>query len=70
MTFTRCLYYNEDWVCIPNFLTTFSQAKFYGKEDSGMKKYFAPEVETLTFAAEETIANGSNLFNDGEFGGW
>ncbi len=35
-----------------------------------MKKYFAPEVETLTFAAEETIANGSNLFNDGEFGGW
>ena len=35
-----------------------------------MKKYFAPEVETLTFVSEETIANGSTLFNDGEFGGW
>ena len=37
-----------------------------------MKKYFAPEMETLTFAAEEAIATilGSNLFNDAEFGGW
>ena len=46
--------------------------KFYGKEDTRMKKYMAPEMETLTFAAEEAIAGllGSNLFNDGEFGGW
>ena len=37
-----------------------------------MKKYMAPEMETLTFAAEEAIAAllGSNLFNDAEFGGW
>lgn len=37
-----------------------------------MKKYFAPEMETLNFAAEEAIAGllGSNLFNDAEFGGW
>lgn len=35
-----------------------------------MKKYLAPEVETLTYAAEEAIALGSNLFNDAEFGGW
>ena len=37
-----------------------------------MKKYIAPELETLTFATEEAIAGllGSNLFNDGEFGGW
>ena len=39
-----------------------------------MKKYMAPEMETLTFAAEEAIAGGvslpSYIFNDGEFGGW
>ena len=39
-----------------------------------MKKYMAPEMETLTFAAEEAIANldrlGSSIFNDAEFGGW
>ena len=35
-----------------------------------MKKYMAPEVETLTFAAAEAIALGSNQYNDGEFGGW
>lgn len=37
-----------------------------------MKKYTAPEMEALTFGAEETIAGilPSNIFNDGEFGGW
>ena len=39
-----------------------------------MKKYMAPEMETLNFAAEEAIAGaillGSNLFNNAEFGGW
>ena len=40
-----------------------------------MKKYTAPELKVLAFAAEETIAatkeyNGSNIYNDGEFGGW
>ena len=38
-----------------------------------MKKYMAPEMEALTFAAEEAVAGGvlpSNIFNDGEFGGW
>ena len=38
-----------------------------------MKKYIAPEMQTLTFAAEEAIAGnllGSNLFNDAEFKGW
>ena len=37
-----------------------------------MKKYIAPDMQTLTFAAEEAIAGllGSNLFNDAEFGGW
>ena len=34
-----------------------------------MKKYFAPEMMTLSFAAEEVISaplEGSNTFNDGE----
>lgn len=41
-----------------------------------MKKYLAPEVTTLSFAAEEAIAGifdnvgDSNLFNNGEFGNW
>ena len=37
-----------------------------------MKKYIAPEMQTLAFAAEEAVAAllGSNLFNDAEFGGW
>lgn len=36
-----------------------------------MKKYMAPEMEALTFGAEEAIAGlASNLFNDAEFGGW
>lgn len=37
-----------------------------------MKKYMTPEMETLTFGAEEVIAAGlpSNIFNDAEFGGW
>lgn len=37
-----------------------------------MKKYMAPEMETLTFASERAIAGvlPSNIFNDGEFGGW
>ena len=37
-----------------------------------MKKYMAPEMEALTFAAEDGIAGilPSNIFNDGEFGGW
>ena len=40
------------------------------RRETGMKKYLAPEVETLTFAAEEAIALGSNQYNDAEFGGW
>lgn len=37
-----------------------------------MKKYMAPEMEALTFGANEAIAIDlpSSLFNDGEFGGW
>ena len=37
-----------------------------------MKKYMTPEMETMTFAAEDGIAGilPSNIFNDGEFGGW
>ena len=46
-----------------------------------MKKYIAPEMKTLAFVAEETIAaaaskgadgaaTGSNIFNDAEFGQW
>ena len=40
-----------------------------------MKKYNAPELKVLAFTAEETIAatknlTGSNIYNDGEFGGW
>lgn len=39
-----------------------------------MKKYDAPELKVLAFTAEETIADvsrgGSNIYNDGEFGGW
>ena len=37
-----------------------------------MKKYLAPEMEALTIGTEEAIAGAlpSNIFNDGEFGGW
>ena len=44
----------------------------FTKEETKMKKYFAPEMETLTFTAEEAIAGlvASNLFNDAEFGAW
>ena len=45
-----------------------------------MKKYVTPEMKTLAFVAEETIAasaaknsgavDGSNIFNDAEFGAW
>lgn len=38
-----------------------------------MKKYMAPEMEALTFGADEAIAGDllpSYIFNDGEFGGW
>ena len=36
-----------------------------------MKHYVAPEMKTLAFIAEETISNeGSNTFNDAEFGNW
>ena len=54
------------------FKRTCNNLIFLRKEDIRMKKYFAPEMETLTFAAEEQIAGllGSNLFNDKEFGGW
>ena len=34
-----------------------------------MKKYFAPELKALNFAAEEAISaplEGSNTYNDGE----
>ena len=37
-----------------------------------MKKYMTPEMETLTFAAEDGIAGllPSNVTNDSEFGKW
>lgn len=39
-----------------------------------MKNYNAPELEVLTFGADEAIAafgiNSSSIFNDGEFGSW
>ena len=38
-----------------------------------MKKYMAPEMETLAFAAEESIAAlvpASGAYNDTEFGNW
>ena len=35
-----------------------------------MKEYVAPEMKALTFVAEEAISNGSNTYNDAEFGGW
>jgi len=43
-----------------------------------MKKYSAPEMKTLAFVTEETIAesgsraipDGSGSTNDTEFGGW
>ena len=36
-----------------------------------MKEYVAPRMNTLAFVAEEAISNeGSNTFNDAEFGGW
>ena len=41
-----------------------------------MKKYMAPEMEALTFGADEAIAISlpadfsSSIFNNGEFGGW
>ena len=64
-------------ICFFVVICSFSQRTFYNllfqrKEDTHMKKYFAPEMETLNFAAEEAIAGllGRNLFNDAEFGGW
>lgn len=42
---------------------------FLRKEDYGMKKYIAPEMLALSFAAEEAVSaplEGSNTFNDGE----
>ena len=38
-----------------------------------MKRYMAPALEMLTFAAEEAVAgllDSSNIFNDDEFGSW
>ena len=36
-----------------------------------MKHYVTPEMKTLAFVAEEAIStDGSNTFNDAEFGGW
>lgn len=37
-----------------------------------MKNYTTPEMEMMAFAAEDGIAGilPSNIFNDGEFGGW
>ena len=41
-----------------------------------MKKYMAPEMEALSFGADEAIANilpddfSSSIFNNGEFGSW
>lgn len=39
------------------------------RRDHGMKKYIAPEMMSLSYAAEEAISgelDGSNRFNDGE----
>ena len=39
------------------------------KEKNSMKKYIAPEMESLSFAALEAIGaplDGSNTYNDGE----
>lgn len=46
-----------------------------------MKKYMTPDMKVLAFMPEEEIGaaaskaasagrTGSNIFNDGEFGGW
>ena len=48
-------------------LSVFKNEK--GKERPDMKKYIAPEMETLSFASEDAITaplDGSKTFNDGE----
>lgn len=46
-----------------------------------MKQYTTPDLKVMSFVAEEEISaaaskqakagmNGSNIFNDAEFGGW
>ncbi len=36
-----------------------------------MKKYIAPEMKALAFAAENAVAaEGASQFNDGQFGEW
>lgn len=43
--------------------------KFVRKERRSVKKYLAPEMEVVSFTAEEAVAaplDGSKLFNDGE----
>lgn len=45
-----------------------------GKEDTTMKKYFAPEMNVLAFVAEEAVAANSEIpgsaTNDGSFNTW
>ena len=53
-------------------------SKILRKEEIAMKNYTTPEMKIVAFVAEETIAlsdakatnEGSNIFNDAEFGGW
>ena len=37
-----------------------------------MKKYTAPQMETLSFIVNENVSGAilSSMFNDGEFGSW
>lgn len=67
MTYTYGLYYNNIGYAYP-ILTNFLR-----KEEPCMKKYVAPEMQAISFAADEAIAallDGSSLFNDAEFGQW
>ena len=51
------------------FLSVFIYHHLNEKGEIGMKKYIAPEVESMSFAAVEAIGaplEGSNTFNDGE----
>lgn len=59
-------------------------ANLFGKEETKMKKYTAPDMKVMAFMAEEemsaalsrsgdnatVVGGGSNLYNDAEFGAW
>ena len=59
-------------VIYTHFITIFPGKIYCERRLHRMKKYMAPEMEALTFGAEDAIAGilPSNVFNDGEFGGW